>query len=234
MRDRLFGEHRYHSPAPTLVEKLLEQAALSAGHEESVIEIRCHGRAGQGLITSGVLLAEAALREGKYIQAFPEFGPERSGAPMEAFIRISPDPIHIHAPITQPGMVMVLDATLLTQISVFHGMGEEAIAVVNHTATPDALRGSVDEIQRVNLVTVDASGIALEILKRPFPNMPMLGAMLRASPIVSPELMADVIVRGLEKRLTPDMVAANRLAFWEGHKRANVSWVQEQKKEVQS
>src|SRR3989337_2432529 len=98
---------------------------------EKYIEVRWHGRAQQGVVTAAKLLAEAALREGKYIQSFPEFGPERMGAPVTAFTRISTEPIRIHCAVYEPDVVVVLDPTLLKTVSVASGVDEDGVFLVN-------------------------------------------------------------------------------------------------------
>ena len=234
LRDRLFGGRRYQVLPSKRVQDLIDKLEFRIAQDDRLIEIRCHGRAGQGLITAGELLAEAALRDGKYFQAFPEFGPERGGAPMEAFIRISTQPMHIHSSVLRPNVVMVLDATLLTLEAVLRGTGKETLVIINYPGSPDDLKRSVKELERLSPIPIDATGISKEILKRPFPNIPMLGALLRASPIVPADLMEEVIALRLGRRLSQALVEANRSAFWEGYRRVNVGDAREMRDKVRA
>jgi pyruvate ferredoxin oxidoreductase gamma subunit len=145
----------------------------------SMIEIRFHGRGGQGAVTSAELLAHAAIGEGKYAQAFPSFGPERRGAPVLAFARISEKPIYKREQVYEPNVVIVLDSGLLTIVNVEDGMREGGVLIVNTKQSLEEFKGKHSFSHRLCLV--DATGIALEILKRPITNTTMLGAMVRAT-----------------------------------------------------
>lgn len=232
LESRLFGAQRQRAGVLEQLEEMLKDPSYPADGEDAVAEIRFHGRAGQGLITAGEILAEAALRDGKYFQAFPEFGPERSGAPMEAFVRISSTPIHTRAPALRPGIVVIFDSTLVGEGSVLRGTDDGSLVVVNHASSPEDLRRSVMALERFDLATVDATGIALEALKRPIPNVPMLGALLRLFPVVPPELVEEAIVHLLGRRVASDKVEANRSAFWQGHANAQVGRVHGERVEV--
>ena len=146
-------------------------------------EIRWHGRGGQGAWTASEILAKAAVHEGKYIQSFPEFGPERMGAPLRAFTRISDEPINMHCAIYTPDMVVVLDPTLLKTIPVTEGLAEDGILVVNTRERPAELREQLNLTGR-KVWTVPATDIAVKILERPITNTAMLGAVARATGIV--------------------------------------------------
>lgn len=224
LRERLHGGEYSLSASLKLLERTIRRPEHRLVEEAAVVEIRCHGRAGQGLITAGELLAEAALQDGKYFQAFPEFGAERTGAPMEAFVRISPQPIHVHSPVRNPGVVVVFDPTLLAQVHVMDGVAAGGgLLVVNYPSGPEALARAANIPVKMRVTTVDATRIAQETIGRAIPNVPMLGALLRATAIVSPELMADVISSRLDGRLSAAMVEANRTAFWRGYREALVS-----------
>lgn len=181
-----------------------------------VIEVRWHGRGGEGLVTAGELLAEAALLEGKYFQCFPEFGPERSGAPMRAFSRVSDIPISLHCPIEKPGAVVVLDATLLHSAGVFEGLTEEGYALVNASLDPKELRRRTS-LTRQHLVTLDATAVALQTIGRNIPNVPMLGALVRVLGVVKAESCRQAIVSGLGSRLARSIVDSNIAAFDQGY-----------------
>jgi len=162
---------------------------------KKITEVRWHGRAGQGAKTAALLLAEAALSEGKYIQGFPEYGPEREGAPMKAFTRISDTPIFIHSGVTNPDAVVVLDTTLLGVVNVTEGLPEEGVILVNTGANPADMRKRLN-MNKGKVYTVDATAISLEILGRNLPNMPMIGALIKAVPILS----LDTLLKGVEKK----------------------------------
>ncbi|BAT70827.1 pyruvate ferredoxin oxidoreductase, gamma subunit [Thermosulfidibacter takaii ABI70S6] len=143
-----------------------------------MVEIRFHGRGGQGAVTSAELLAKAAIAEGRYAQAFPAFGAERRGAPVQAFTRISDEPIKIRIGIYEPDIVVVLDPTLLRTIPVLDGLKEGGILVLN-------AKWDVKEVRerlgwKGKLAVVDATKIALEELGVPITNVVMLGALLKA------------------------------------------------------
>jgi pyruvate ferredoxin oxidoreductase gamma subunit len=147
-------------------------------------EIRWHGRGGQGVVTAGKMLAEVTLHSGHYFQAFPDYGPERAGAPIRAFTRVSAEPIHKHCQIEKPDIVMVLDPTLLDAIDVTEK--DSGILVVNTDQSPQRVRDKVG-LRTGKVFTVDATRIALETLGREITNTPMLGAFARATGIVSVE-----------------------------------------------
>jgi pyruvate ferredoxin oxidoreductase gamma subunit len=150
-----------------------------------MIEIRFHGRGGQGAVTSAELLALAAIEEGKYAQAFPSFGPERRGAPVVAFCRISDEPIKIRANIYEPDLVVVLDASLLKIVNVAAGLKSDGIIVTTSKDAPEKVKGDLNVINRVGVV--DANKIALEILGLPITNTTMLGSVVKASGLLKKE-----------------------------------------------
>jgi len=160
-----------------------------------LVEIRWHGRGGQGAVTSAELLARAAINEGKYAQAFPSFGPERRGAPVVAFDRIDArEPIRVRADVAEPDIVIVLDPTLLRIVNVASGLKDTGMMIVNTS------RG-IEEIDsqfpgKWGLATVDATRIAREELGVPIVNTTMLGALLRATGVVN----SDSLVGPLEDR----------------------------------
>ena len=158
----------------------------------SLIEIRWHGRGGQGAVTSAELVARAAIGEGKYAQAFPSFGPERRGAPVQAFTRIdSEKPIKIRAEITQPDVVIVLDPGLLSIVNVFSGLKEKGIAIVNTKKSSEQIRSEFGIDGR--LATVDATKIARELLGVPIVNTTMIGALIKATGVVELESLHEPV-----------------------------------------
>ena len=150
-----------------------------------MIEIRFHGRGGQGSVTSAELLALAAIGEGKYAQAFPSFGPERRGAPVVAFCRISEQPIRIRANIYEPDIVVVLDPTLLKIVNVAAGLKSSGIVVTTSKDSPEMVRETLGIKNRI--AVVDAIKIAMEVLGLPITNTAMLGALIRAADLVKRE-----------------------------------------------
>jgi 2-oxoacid:acceptor oxidoreductase gamma subunit (pyruvate/2-ketoisovalerate family) len=150
-----------------------------------MIEIRFHGRGGQGSVTSAELLALAAIGEGKYAQAFPSFGPERRGAPVVAFCRISEQPIRIRANIYEPDIVVVLDPTLLKIVNVAAGLKSSGIVVTTSKDSPEMVRETLGIKNRI--AVVDAIKIAMEVLGLPITNTAMLGSLIRAADLVKRE-----------------------------------------------
>ncbi|NLG86184.1 MAG: pyruvate synthase, partial [Firmicutes bacterium] len=145
-----------------------------------MLEIRWHGRGGQGAKTAAQLLAEAAAAVGKFIQGFPEYGPERMGAPVQAFTRISDQPIELHCHVTEPSIVVVLDPTLLRRGDITSGMPEDGIILINTDHSPSDIKRAL-KIQSQQVYTVNASRIAAETIGRPIPNTPLLGALVRVT-----------------------------------------------------
>ena len=159
----------------------------------SMIEIRWHGRGGQGAKTASLLLADAAFNTGKYVQGFPEYGPERMGAPITAYNRISDERCSIHSNIYEPDYVVVVDATLLSAVDVTGGLKKEGAIIINSEKSPEELKPFLEGYEG-QVYTIDAGKISEEELGRNFPNTPMLGAVVRVSGII-PE---DVFVADME------------------------------------
>ncbi len=160
-----------------------------------LLEIRWHGRGGQGAVTSAELVAQAAISENNFGQAFPSFGPERRGAPVQAFVRVSDNqPIRNRAEITQPDVVIVLDPGLLPVVNVAAGLKPDGIAIVNTRKTPDEIRQEFNIKQK--LATVNATKIARETLGVPITNTTMVGALIKATGVVK----IDSLVEPLNNR----------------------------------
>lgn len=151
-----------------------------------LIEIRWHGRGGQGAKTASLLLADAAFNTGKYIQGFPEYGPERMGAPITAYNRISTSPITIHSNIYEPDYVVVVDDTLLESVDVTAGLKETGAIIINTTKDADYLRGALKGYKG-EVYKIDARKISVEALGRYFPNTPMLAAIVKVSKVMTDE-----------------------------------------------
>ena len=160
---------------------------------KKMLEVRWHGRGGQGAWTASELLARAAIAEGKYIQSFPEFGPERMGAPVTAFTRISTEPIQIHCAVHNPDVVVVLDPTLMKTVKVADGLSEDSGNVlVNSKEDPTQVRKMLST-KKGRLWTVQATEISIKLLGMPITNTAMLGALARVTGIVSLETIEKMI-----------------------------------------
>ncbi len=182
-----------------------------------VLEIRWHGRGGQGAKTAALLFGEAALDTGKFIQAFPEYGPERMGAPVTAFNRLAEEPIYIHSGIKNPDIVVVLDPSLIEPAKVTEGLKENGVLLVNTVEDPGVLRQRLNLPATVRVFTVDASKIALETIGRDVPNTPMLGALARVTGVLQLEPMLEAIkdklltkFRGQEKLVESNLQSIRR------------------------
>jgi pyruvate ferredoxin oxidoreductase gamma subunit len=174
-----------------------------------LIEIRWHARAGQGAVTAAKLVAETALYEDRFMQAMPEYGPERTGAPLKAFTRISDEAIEVCNNIENPGIVVVLDATLLSSINVLDGMLPDGAVVVNSTESPAVMREILKAPDGVKVATVDASGIALATIKRDIPNTPIVGALIKVDPVVDLESVKGQLLKMFGAKFSQEMIDAN-------------------------
>lgn len=159
---------------------------------DNLVEIRWHGRGGQGAKTASLLLADASFNTGKYIQGFPEYGPERMGAPITAYNRISDNPITIHSNIYEPDYVVVVDDTLLESVPVTAGLKETGAIVINTTKDSEYLR-SVLKGYNGSIYTIDARKVSMETLGKYFPNTAMLAAIVKVSGVMTDEeLLSDM------------------------------------------
>ena len=180
----------------------------------ALLEIRWHGRGGQGAKTAALLVADAAVETGKYIQAFPEYGPERMGAPVFAFNRISDKPILQHCGIKEPNIVVVLDPTLMESIDITEGLAKDGIVLVNTQKSAEEIKKELKIISQMVYV-VDASRIAKDVLKRDIPNTPMLGALIKVSKLLEFEPMLESVKSRLHHKFPtrPDVVEGNIMAI---------------------
>jgi 2-oxoacid:acceptor oxidoreductase gamma subunit (pyruvate/2-ketoisovalerate family) len=181
-------------------------------------EIRWHGRGGQGAWTASELLAKAAIREGKFVQSFPEFGPERMGAPLAAYTRISSEPIRLHCSIYTPNLAVVLDPTLMKTVKVTHGLTNNGALVVNTRDPPSELRKRLIMAPSQTVWTVPATDIAIKTLNAPITNTAMLGATTRAVPLVSLESIEAVIKERFRQELAERNIAVIREAYKEAER----------------
>ena len=161
----------------------------------NMMEIRWHGRGGQGAKTAAQLVAQVALEEGKFSQGFPEYGPERMGAPIRGFTRVSDRAIRLHCAIERPDVVVVLDDTMIGMPAVTEGIDDNTIFVINTTLSPAQMREKL-EVVAGTIYCVDATTISIDELGRPMPNTPMVGALVKATACIS----IDVLKRDVERR----------------------------------
>ena len=171
-------------------------------------EIRWHGRGGQGAVTAAKMVAELALVQKKYFQAFPEYGPERSGAPIVAFTRVSDAPIQIYAGIEHPQIVVVLDPSLLGIVDVTKGAPADAIVLVNSEMSPAELRKHYG-LKGFRYFTIAATRIAVETIKRPIPNTPMVGALTRITGLFALDEVVALLRTNFGKKFPPKVVEGN-------------------------
>jgi len=173
-------------------------------------EIRWHGRGGQGAKTAAIFLAEAVMDRGKYSQGFPEYGPERRGAPVRGYTRISDEPIRVHCSIAEPQYIIVLDASLLDSVAagVTDGMTDDAIFLVNTQETPQTIRKKLG-MKGGEVHTIDASLIAQESFGRAIPNMPMIGALSKVSDVIGIEELTGAMATRLKKKFSQAVVDGN-------------------------
>ncbi|MEG2348720.1 MAG: 2-oxoacid:acceptor oxidoreductase family protein [Clostridia bacterium] len=157
-----------------------------------MIEIRWHGRGGQGAKTASLLLADAAFNTGKYIQGFPEYGPERMGAPITAYNRISDTPIHIHSNIYEPDYVVVVDDTLIESVDITKGLKKDGAILINTPSHPEKIRERLKGYEGT-IYTINATKISKDCLKANFPNTAMLSAIVKITKIMTKdELLKDM------------------------------------------
>ncbi len=180
-------------------------------------EVRWHGRAQQGVVTAAKVLAETAMVDGRHVQAFPEFGPERMGAPVKAYNRISKDPIRIHCQVTEPRYVLIADPTLIDIVPVTDGTPDDAIFIVNTEKSPAEIRkdlGLADGIGKV--FTLDAVHISLDTIGRVMPNTPMLGAFAKATGLIELQALMDGFKENYSKKYSPKIIEGNQNAMKRG------------------
>ncbi len=181
---------------------------------KEMFEIRWHGRGGQGAKTAALLFGNAAVSTGKYIQAFPEYGPERMGAPVASFNRISSKPIRVHSGITNPDVVIVLDVSLIEQVNVLEGLDpERGILIVNTSESPEEIKKKLNFNGKV--YTVDATKISIETIGRDIPNTPMMGALVRVSGLIDINELLQDIRKKLEVKFRhkPEVIEGNLKAI---------------------
>lgn len=173
------------------------------------IEIRWHGRGGQGTVTAAKVLADACLSGGGYVQAFPEYGPERAGAPIRAFNRISENVIRMYGPVLHPKVISIADATLIDAVNVTEGAPDDAIFIVNTSKDPKEVRKKLKAKDSQKVYTVDATKIAVDCFGRPLPNSSMLGAISRTTGIVDMDTLLDNVKKSFGKKFSQKIIDGN-------------------------
>ena len=178
--------------------------------KQAMFEVRWHARGGQGAVTASRFLSAAGVRERKYFQAFPEFGTERMGAPIQAFTRISPERIYLHSQVQTPDAVVVLDPTLLKAVDVTVGLKPGGSVVVNSPDDPATVRKQINaEGRDLKIFTVDADKIAREEVGRPITNTAMVGALVRATGLLQFDNVRDELRATFGNRFQQSVVEGN-------------------------
>ncbi|MDD2431535.1 MAG: 2-oxoacid:acceptor oxidoreductase family protein [Firmicutes bacterium] len=181
-----------------------------------ILEIRWHGRGGQGAKTAALLMGESAADAGRYVQAFPEYGPERMGAPVTAYNRISTEPIRLHCSVENPKYVVVLDPTFLGTVDFTHGVKDGGAILINTPESPEEWRKKLNlGDKNIKIYTVDASKISREETGGNFPNTPMLGALIAVSSVLDIDKAIESFNKDLTRKFRnkPDMVGKNLKAI---------------------
>ena len=181
------------------------------------VEIRWHGRGGQGTVTAAKVFADACLSGGRYIQAFPEYGPERAGAPLRAYNRVSPREIRMHCPVLKPDIVVVVDATLLDGIDVTEGAPDNTAFIVNTGMEPMKIRDKLKAKPTQKVYTLDGTKMAIETIGRPMPNAPMVGALSKVSGIVSLQEILEDTKKNFGKKFSQKIIDGNPEATKRGY-----------------
>jgi pyruvate ferredoxin oxidoreductase gamma subunit len=192
---------------------LIEEDIIMA----EMVEIRWHGRGGQGTVTAAKVLADACLSGGRQVQAFPEYGPERAGAPLRAYNRVSEKTLRMHCPVLNPGVVAVVDATLLDAINVAEGAKDDAIFIINTAKDPKEVRAKLKVKASQKVYTVDASKIAMDTIGRRMPNSSMLGAVSKATGIVGMDVLLHDVQNSFGKKFAQKIIDANLAAVKRGY-----------------
>ena len=188
-----------------------------------MVEVRWHGRGGQGAKTASYILAVAAAEQGWKVQAFPEYGAERRGAPMKSYVRISDGPLRLRSAVKEPSVVVVLDSSLIQGENIAAGVPDDGIILVNGTEDPAALKQRLGVAPTVRVGVVDATTIANECIGRPIPNTPMLGALAKLSDVVSLEAAQASVRKMLGKKLAPAVIEGNIKALERAYQEVKVA-----------
>ena len=183
---------------------------------QNIYQIRIHSRGGQGAKTAAQIIAEASIEEGEFAQAFSEYGPERSGAPMKTFLRISKNPIRLHSDVRTPDMVVVLDPSLLLNIDVTEGLADGGIVLVNTCESIENIEKKLSK-KKCKVHTVDAKGIAMRIIGRNLPNTAIMGAIIKLVPLIPYEHAIEETREKFSRKLGNELTEKNIEALKEGY-----------------
>lgn len=183
------------------------------------LEVRWHGRGGQGAKSASAILAEVLFEEGKHVQAFPEYGAERQGAPMRAYNRVSDSPIRRRCSVQNPNLVVVVDPTMVQSANPSEGCTKDAVYLVNTPEDARELRSQMHLSDEAKIIAVDATKITLEELGQNRPNAPLLGALSHVFTDVPVETFADYFTKKM-KQLPEKVLEANRRAIFRGREEA--------------
>jgi pyruvate ferredoxin oxidoreductase gamma subunit len=173
------------------------------------VEIRWHGRGGQGTVTAAKVFADACLSGGRHVQAFPEYGPERAGAPLRAFNRISDRELRLHCPVLNPNIVVVVDATLLDSIDIAAGVSDDGAFIINSSRDPRELREKLHAKASQRVFTIDATKIAVDTIGRPMPNATLVGALTRVSGLITIEAAMLDVEKSFGKKFSRKIIEGN-------------------------
>lgn len=175
---------------------------------KDMVEIRWHARGGQGAKTASDFLADAAIDAGKYSQGFPDYGPERMGAPIRAYNRISDEVIRLNCSVDHPDVVLVLDSSLLDVANVTDGATEDTKYIVNTSKSPEEVKKELG-LENGNVYTVNATQISIDEIGRPIPNTPMVGALIRVTELVSIDIVFEEVKEKFSKKFSDKIVQGN-------------------------
>lgn len=190
---------------------------------KDILEIRWHGRGGQGAVTASKLLAAVIGEKDYHVQAFPEYGAERMGAPVQSFNRISKDKIRLHCQIKNPQFVLVLDQTLLRSIDVTEGMKDGGVIIVNTSKTFEEVKGMLNLDSRdIKVHTINATNISIETMGKPIPNTPIIGALMRLLGFLELELLMERVKKILSKKFDERVVEGNLNAITKAYKELEI------------
>lgn len=176
---------------------------------KDLLEIRWVGRGGQGAVTAAKMFAESALLEGKFIQAFPDFGPERMGAPVRSFTRVSTKPLTLHCQVANPDVSVLLDPTLIGVVDIAEGVEKNGMIVINTKESPSSMRQKIGLEKDKKIYTVDATGISIKALGRNIPNMPMLAAAVKVTGVLKLESVIRSFQQEYAQKFKAEIIEAN-------------------------
>jgi len=183
---------------------------------KNIYQIRIHSRGGQGAKTAAQILAEAAISGGKFAQAFSEYGPERSGAPMKTFFRVSDQPIRLHCDVKAPNLILVVDSSLLDTIDVTEGLVDNGVVIVNCGNSPAEIKKKLKN-KTCQVYNLDGSKIAMELFGKDIPNMPMLGAIVKVTGLISCEQLIESVRKKFSRKLGETLTEKNVEALKMGY-----------------